>query len=145
MTEILRDKLQDGCYAVQWLKMRCGNRGEKSNLILLRAILLATTMWHDFKIARHQGLSGIICTGVLRLPHSWAFIPSKVAVSYEAQLSAFTCGANRLVRRIPFGAKTLLVTQNAFLDYRHTYCRSVVQTNNESHFLMIISIIICLT
>ena len=66
--EILLGNLEEGCYAVQWLKMRCGNRGEKSNLVLLRAMLLATKMLHDFKIARYQDLSGIICIGVLRLP-----------------------------------------------------------------------------
>ena len=52
-TEILRDKLHEGCYNVQWLKMRCGNHYEKLNLILLRAMLLATKMFCDFMIVRH--------------------------------------------------------------------------------------------
>ena len=55
-TEILRDKLQERSYTVQWLEnalQRCGNRCEKWNLILLCAMLLATKMLLDFMTARY--------------------------------------------------------------------------------------------
>ena len=50
------DNLQEACYTLQWLEnalQRCGNRCEKYNVILLRAMLLATKMLRTFIIARH--------------------------------------------------------------------------------------------
>ena len=42
-------------------KMRCGNRCGKQNLILLRAMLLATKMLRDFMIARHVTPCNFAC------------------------------------------------------------------------------------
>ena len=63
-TEILQDKLQERCYIMQWLEnalQRCGNLCEKWNLILLRAMLLATKMLHDFMTARHVTRCNFTC------------------------------------------------------------------------------------
>ena len=49
---MLRGKLQEGCYTVQWLEntlQRCGNHCE--NLIVLQAMLFATKMLREFIFA----------------------------------------------------------------------------------------------
>ena len=65
LTEILRDKLREGCYTVQWLEaslQRCsGNLCGKLSLILLRSMLLAIKMLPDFTIARRVTPCNFAC------------------------------------------------------------------------------------